>query len=219
MKKAGFLLVIAALATPASSTAHRGSAGKGYVSTIAGLVPNVLGVSVNVLGGDDRLRLSNYSDKNVVILGYEGEPYLRFTRSGVFENIRSPAAYLNRFRYPAGLAPGAADAAAPPEWRRVRPGVSFEWHDHRIHWTGKRPPPAVDEGRDKAHLIFNWRVPGRADGKAFAITGFLGYVPRPGARKTQRGWVVPTTGAALGAAALAALWVGMGARRRQRRAP
>ena len=47
-------------------------------------MPNVLGVGVNVLGGDERLRLSNYSGKAVVILGYQGEPYLRFTTSGVF---------------------------------------------------------------------------------------------------------------------------------------
>jgi hypothetical protein len=219
MKRVGFLFVIAALAVPAGSAAHRGSAGKGYMSTIAGLVPNVLGVSVNVLGGDDRLRLSNYSGKNIVILGYEGEPYLRFTRSGVFENMRSPAAYLNRVRYPAGLTPGAADAAAPPEWRRMRRGVSFEWHDHRIHWTGRRPPAAVAKSQREPHLIFDWRVPGRADGKPFAITGFLGYVPRPDSHKASRRWLAPIAGAALGAATLVVLAAGMGARRRQRRAP
>ncbi len=38
-------------------------------STAAALQPNVLGVSVAVIGGDDRLRLSNYSGKTIVILG------------------------------------------------------------------------------------------------------------------------------------------------------
>ena len=212
-------VALAALALPVAASAHPGSALTGYVSTVSAVVPNVLGVNALVLGGDDRLRVSNYSGKRVVILGYEGEPYLRFTRSGVFENMRSPAAYLNRSRYPRALATGAADAAAPPEWRRVRRGVSFEWHDHRIQWTGEQPPRAVEESRDKVHLIFNWRVPGRADGKRFTITGFLGYVPPPDARRTERGWVLPIAGVALGAAALAALAFRVGARRRERRAP
>ncbi len=40
-----------------------------------------------------------------MILGYAGEPYLRFDDSGVYENIRSPAARLNRYRYPSQLTP------------------------------------------------------------------------------------------------------------------
>jgi hypothetical protein len=51
----------------------------------------VLGVSVNVVGGDKRLRLSNYSGQTVVVLGYTGEPFLRFSKNGVFRNARSPS--------------------------------------------------------------------------------------------------------------------------------
>lgn len=212
------MFFLAALVVPSPASSHRGTGGKGYVSTFSAVRPNVLGLSVNVLGGDDRLRASNYSGKNVLILGYEREPYLRFGKDGVFVNTRSPAAYLNRFRYPPGLEPGAADAAARPVWRRVRSGATFEWHDHRIHWTASEPPRAVREQRDRTHLIFNWRVPGRADGKPFAITGFLGYVPPP-AVKDRKDWVVPAAAVALGSGALAALVVGAGARRRKRRAP
>jgi hypothetical protein len=47
---------------PAAAHAH-GRAGlqSGYVSTVTTLAPNVVGVDVRVLGGDDRLRFSNYS--------------------------------------------------------------------------------------------------------------------------------------------------------------
>jgi hypothetical protein len=51
---------------------------------------------------------------SIVIRGYEGEPYLRFSPRGVFQNVRSPAAYLNRSRFPRGDAPASADPAAPP---------------------------------------------------------------------------------------------------------
>jgi hypothetical protein len=156
-------------------------------------------VSASVVGGDDRLHLSNYSGKTIVILGYDGEPYLRFTRAGVYENTRSPATYLNRFRYPPPLHPGTADPGATPRWRRVSRGLSFNWHDHRIHWAARTPPAVVRQSPDKTHLIFNWRVPGRADGKPIAITGFLGYVPPSRTKESGRGWVTPAL-AALGVA-------------------
>jgi hypothetical protein len=209
------LLAVAALVAPAAASAHgRTGLAKGYVSTVAGLKPNVLGVSVAVIGGDDRLRLSNYSGKTIVILGYQREPYLRFAGRAVYENVRSPAAQLNRFRFPHGLEPGTTDATAAPKWRRVSRGLSFEWHEHRIHWTSKRPPAVVQQEPDKVHRIFYWRVPGRADGRPFAISGFLGYVPPPRAAGSGGGWVVLVAGAGLGAAALIAF--GLGARRRWR---
>jgi hypothetical protein len=135
----------------------------------------------------------------------------------VYENVRSPAVQLNRFRFPHGLEPGTTDATAAPKWRKVVRGVSFEWHEHRIHWTSTRPPAVVRREPDKVHRIFYWRVPGRAAGRPFAITGFLGYVPPAHSGGSGSGWVVPVAGAGLGAAALVAL--GLGARRRQRRAP
>ena len=70
----------------------------GYVSNVNAVLPNVLGLSAYVVGGDVWLRLSNYSGKEVVILGYQGEPYLRFENEAIYQNVHSPAAYLNRFR-------------------------------------------------------------------------------------------------------------------------
>jgi hypothetical protein len=208
--------VLLAVAFPTAAVSHRGVGGHGYVSTFSAVQPPVLGLSVSILGGDDRLRVSNYSGKTVLILGYEGEPYLRFGDGGVFVNTRSPAKDLNRFRYPPALPPGAADVSATPVWRRVRGGVTFEWHDHRIHWAAREAPSAVADDPRHTHLIRTWRVPGRAAGKPFAITGFLGYVPPPGTRaKKERNW--PLLLAAAGGLTLAGL--GMGARRTKRRAP
>jgi hypothetical protein len=205
-----------ALALVPAALAHRGLHVEGYTSTISGLEPNVLGVFVNVLGGDDRLRLSNYSGRTILVLGYRGEPYLRFTKRGVFENFRSPNAYLDHYRYPPAAAPAEADPAAQPRWMKVADGVTFEWHDHRIHWDKRTPPPAVRDDPDRVHLIFNWRVPARADSGRFLIKGFLGYTPP--AKSDDDGWVIPVAaaggGAALAAAAGGLLW----ARRARRRA-
>ena len=200
MKRAALTLFVTALALAGDASGHGRTGQTGYVSTFSALVPPVLGVSVNVLGGDDRLRLSNYSGKTVVVLGYRGEPFIRFGQEGVFRNARSPA-------------------TGPPRWRRVGPGTSYDWHDRRIHWPASEPPRAVSDQPDKPHLIFNWRVPARADGKAFAITGFLGYVPPKDGAGGGRDWGLPLAAGAAGLALMALLLVGAGARRRQRRAP
>jgi hypothetical protein len=220
MKRTAILLIVTTLLPASAAQAHPGSKLTGYVSTVSAVVPNVHGVNAFVLGGDDRLRISNYSGKTLVILGYEGEPYLRFDRSGVYANTRSPAAHLNRFRRPRPLTPGVADPSAPPRWRKVAPGATYEWHDHRIHWTGHQPPPGVRAHPDRIQRIFTWRVPGRADGARFAITGFLGYAPAPGTKTAGGGGTSAWSIAAvvLGGIA-AALLLGVGARRARRRAP
>jgi hypothetical protein len=218
MKRAAIALFVTTLTLSAGSSAHPGSALTGYVSTVSAVVPNVLGVNALVLGGDDRLRVSNYSGKTIVILGYEGEPYLRFDKTGVYANTFSPAAHLNRLRLPRPLKPGVADPRATPRWRRVAPGVTYEWHDHRMHWTGRQPPIGVRDHPDRIQRIFTWRVPGRADGVRFAITGFLGYAPDRVTKTNGGGSTTWLLIVGVGAAALLAL-VGVGARRARRRAP
>jgi hypothetical protein len=214
------VILVAALAIAAAAQAHGPpGGGVGYESSISGLKPRVLGVLVNVLGGDDRLQLVNYSGKTIVVLGYEGEPFLRFTSNGVYENVRSPATYLSRERDPdEARVPASADAKASPVWRKATRGSTFGWHDHRIRWTGSDLPPAVERAPSEIHLIFRWRVPALADGKRFAIEGFLGYRP-PAETASESGtswWVVALAAGGIGAAAAAML---VGARLARRRAP
>jgi len=162
----GCALVTAGVAAHAAA-AHDEPAGRhGYISTVVAIAPNVLGLQARVLGGDERLTLRNWSGKTVVVLGYHGEPFLRFTDHGVFR-------------------------LAGAEWRRVAGGTSYAWHDHRIHWDRKTPPPAVAAAPDRPHKLFGWRIPGRADGRRFVITGFLGYAPPPAVSHGRSWW--PTT--------------------------
>jgi hypothetical protein len=179
MKRTAIVLALTALVLPGNAFAHGGKTfQKGFVSTVSAVLPNVLGLSANVTGGDARLRVSNYSGKTVLILGYEREPYLRFDRRGVWANTRSPAVHLNRFRRSRGLHPGAADPAARPRWRRVAGGASYEWFDHRIHWNEATLPRGVQQHPDRVQRVFAWSVPGRVAGRPFRITGLLGYAPQ-----------------------------------------
>jgi hypothetical protein len=162
---------------PAGLLAHGGGAQRGYVSTLTAVQPPNLGLFVDVLEGDDRLSLTNTTGEEVVVAGYEGEPYLRFAGDGVFRNVRSPATYLNEDRFAKVELPADADPEAAPEWEKVSDTTSYEWHDHRIHWMSETPPRAIRDDPDVPHHVFDWTVPATLAGEPLAIRGSLDYVP------------------------------------------
>jgi hypothetical protein len=178
-------------ATLAPSVAAHGDGGaRGYRSNVTAVEPPVAGLAARVLDFDDRLLVTNETGKTLVILGYDGEPYLRFTADGVFRNERSPATYLNQDRYGRLAVPAEASARAEPRWRRVARRPRWEWHDHRIHWMSTVDPRKVRDDPDRAHHVFDWRVPARIAGEAVAIRGTLDYEPPPASRFSWR-WAVP----------------------------
>ena len=96
------------------------------------------------------------------MLGYDGEPYLRVGPNGVFENIRSPATYLNRSTTITGAPPKSADAKASPRVAHAcRPGTTASWHDHRAHFMGGDDPPAVARDPDTRRVVDNCVIPMR----------------------------------------------------------
>jgi hypothetical protein len=172
---------LGALAVAASAAGHDGPGPvmPGFKATIKGLSPGMRGVTVRVLGGEDRLWLRNTSGKELTVLGYEGEPYLRITPEGVFRNRRSPATYLNAERWARVVVPPEAHAGARPLWKRIAKSRAWAWHDHRIHWMNTAPPREVIEDRASPHHIFDWAVPTRVGAQRVAILGSLDYEPPP----------------------------------------
>ena len=95
----GVALLAALVACPAAA-GHGGGAARGYTSIVKTVTPKLDGLTVRVVQGDDQLHVRNDSGREVVIQGYEGEPYLRFQADGdVYRNANSPATYLNEARY------------------------------------------------------------------------------------------------------------------------
>jgi len=180
----------------APAAAHGGPSG--YVSTVTAVRPDVPGLRVDVVGGDDRLRLTAPRGTTVVVLGYDGEPYLRIGPDGVDRNMRSPATYLNRDRYARVSMPGFASATASPTWERVAGGRTYTWHDHRIHWMNP-DGPGPDVPNSQRDLM-NWTVTGRIDGRPLAIRGTLEPAGTAGSS-----WWAYAAFPALALAALAAL--------------
>jgi hypothetical protein len=188
VKRTALLLSLGALLGAPGASAHLGGP-KGYTSTVLGLTPSLTGVTARMLGGDDRMVLHNDSGKVLIIKGYNGEPYLRFSSDGVYENDRSPAVYLNSSRFAQVQLPPQASAKAQPQWEKILPGHAFTWHDHRVHWMSPIAPPAVQKAPGERHHIFDWVIPAEVDGKAVKIRGTLDYAP-PASSGSPRWWLL-----------------------------
>jgi hypothetical protein len=159
----------------AVAVAHKGN--PDFRSELRGLTPSIPGVQVQVLNYDDRLLLINRSGADVVVQGYDGEPYVRLLADGtVQENRLSPSLYLNEDRFAQVKVPPRADPKAAPRWQTDNKAGRFEWHDHRIHYMAKGVPPKVEDNDDKTK-IFDWRVPISVGGKRAAVTGALYWQP------------------------------------------
>jgi hypothetical protein len=164
------VLALAALAGPAGADPARPT---NYRSHVTRVVPDSPHIDVKVVGGDGFLDVRVDRGHEVVVQGYDGEPYLRFLRDGtVQENQSSPATYLNRNRYATTPVPPAlqGDTLPPPAWEKVGSGGHFAWHDHRIHFMGKDPSAVagLDEGRP---VVWAGGVPMTVDGKKVVVHG------------------------------------------------
>lgn len=118
-----------------------------YRSEIVAVDPAVDGLELRIIGGDSFLELANGTGDEVLVIGYRGEPYLRFRADGVVEENRlSPSTYLNEDRFGETEIPDEVDADAAPEWRRVASDGRYAWHDHRTHWMNEARPPGAEPG-------------------------------------------------------------------------
>jgi hypothetical protein len=162
------------LASPA--LAHQGN--PDFLSQVDAITPATQGVTVDVLNRDDRLLLHNTSGEDVVIEGYEKEPYARVLADGTVQvNTNSEAYYLNDDRYANATVPKGL--AATPAWKEIDKTGRFEWHDHRMHWMSQTTPPQVTD-KDARTKIFDYRIPVEIGGRRGAIAGTLFWTPLPG---------------------------------------
>jgi hypothetical protein len=138
-------------------------------SQVTAVTPETDGITAEVVGGDSFLRIRVERGREVVVIGYADEPYLRVGVDGTVEvNDRSPARWLNDDRLAAVDLPAGVDPQAPPDWRVIGRDGEAAWHDHRIHRMAPgRPDPPVQE----------WRVPLTVDGRPVTIEGRYAYVP------------------------------------------
>jgi hypothetical protein len=136
--------------------------------------PRVHGVHVRIVDAGRRVELRNDSDTDLVVLGYDGEPYLRVGPDGAWRNRRSPATFWNERADTVGSLPGAFDAALGPDWERLGHDPVVRWHDHRLHWQG--PAPDADAPR---RVLATWTVELRLGDREVAVRGDILHEPPP----------------------------------------
>ncbi|MPZ73581.1 MAG: hypothetical protein GEU74_10190 [Nitriliruptorales bacterium] len=137
------------------------------------------GVTWRVRALDSYLEVSNRSGAELLVYGYEGEPYLRIGPDRVLENRNSPAVYLNNDRFAETPVPPGVAANAEPDWVEVGAEPVYRWHDHRIHWMAQTEPPQVKTDPRAVHVIQDWTVPFTLGGNELSVQGQLQWVPPP----------------------------------------
>lgn len=155
-------VVLMATAGPAAAHGLGGPGATDQRVEVSGVRPELTGVRVRTIDLGTRIEVTNRGRAAIVVLGYEGEPYLRVGPRGVEVNRRSPATFLNRTATPSARPPRRLDASAAPEWSRIATTPTARWHDHRAHWMGRGPV------RDLA-----WSIPLRSARGAAEIRGTI----------------------------------------------
>jgi hypothetical protein len=202
----GLLALLILATTPGVASAHQGNAD--YRSEINSIRPASLaeGLSFSIVNFDDHVRLENDSGREVVVLGYDDEPYIRISADGLVEvNLNSPAQYLNQDRFADVDLPARADENAAPEWKEVGDNGIYEWHDHRSHYMSESLPPQVKD-ESKETKVFDYEIPIEVDGKSATVDGTLTWVGND-----SKAPVIPFVILAL--AVIAAIWFAVRRRR------
>jgi hypothetical protein len=186
------------LAAPAWAHGADAPDGTNYRTEVVGTAPATSGLTVRAIESGARLELTNRTGRTIEVLGYRGEPYLEIRPDGVYENLYSPATYLNRTLDGDTEVPATADPTLPPDWRRTGTEPVARWHDQRTHWLEEAAPAQVRAEPDQRHRIRDWVVPLRDGGTAIELRGTLDWLPPP---SPATWWAF----AVLGALAVAAL--------------
>lgn len=181
---AAFALVAAA---PASAHTVGGILPSNYRSEITAVTPPLPGVSISLYNLGHRVRLTNRTGADILVLGYYGEPFLRIGPDGAYENTRS-ATFLDVAEPPGGQ-------FAPPVWRLRATGRTATWADRRTYWSGS-PPAGVGRAPGVVQFaVASWTIPLQTGPATANVTGRIVWVPGPS--------IWPWLGLALVLAALA----------------
>ncbi|MFG2056712.1 hypothetical protein ACGFI9_22085 [Micromonospora sp. NPDC048930] len=204
------LAALLALATPAAAHGADAPDATDYRAEVTALNPAPRGLTARIVEAGARLELTNTTGRDVEVLGYSGEPYLRIGPGGVYENTRSPATYLNRtIAGDTRLSP-EADPAATPVWRKISDDRSARWHDQRTLWLESDPPAQVTADPAREQRVRDWVVPLRDGDRTIEVRGTLDWLPPP---DPYPWWVAATLGFLLiGAAGLVPAGTTAGAR-------
>jgi hypothetical protein len=164
-------VALSAFAFPEAASAHGGNAviALDYVARPAANGVIAPGVKAKVIDGNRSVELNVSPGRTVVVRGYGGELFLRFSSRGVEANLRSPTVLATKLLPEGDIVEVGVTSA--PRWTLVTSNHRLTWHDHRL---GPRPGDRSAAGRVGA-----WVIPVAVDGRQEAIQGTLWRSTRP----------------------------------------
>ena len=140
------VIAVGFLALPASTSWADAAGPTDFKSAIVSIEPATPQIRPSIIGGDSFLRLQVERGTVVDVLGYRGEPFIRFLADGKVEENRASASYLiSKSRLGDDLPDDFVDDA-PPEWHTAADDGDYSWHDHRMHWMSDSEPPGKQPG-------------------------------------------------------------------------
>jgi hypothetical protein len=155
---------------PAMAAAH-GPVDPAASAYLAKVGHTPAGIEAKAIDGDQRMWMRVSGPALVVVLDYQGAPYLRFSHGRVEVNVNSAMYYLNQV--PVETPPPGTGAHTPVRWRPVATGGTYGWHDGRLHALASTAlaPGATDVGR--------WTVPLSVNGARAVVSGELLHAGAP----------------------------------------
>jgi hypothetical protein len=203
------LAAVVVVAPPAGADSLTGAEPSNYQTRVLGVRPALEGVSVEVVDTGTRLRLHNRSDREVVVLGYAGEPWLR-VQPGQSATWHDHRAHWEAQEPPAQVrrSPGSAQVAVP-EWTvKLRTGRRLADVVGEVRWVpGPSPLPWLAGAAVLAMAVV---AAGRGRRWLGALVAALALVVALDLVQLAGAWIgarPPLAGKLLGLGASAAGWV------------
>ncbi len=138
-----------------------------YQTEVTDIEPSSDGFEIDIIGGDSFVRLTVDEGRTIEVIGYQGEPYVRFGPDGTVEvNQTAPSTYTSEDRFGIVEIPATAFIGAVPRWDVVATDGVYAWHDHRAHWMNPQSPPGAQPGDQ----ILEGVIPLIVDGSEVDVT-------------------------------------------------
>lgn len=124
-------------------------------SRVVAITPNTDLFNVRAVENGERFKITRSSNKDVVILGVDNEPYILINDKGSFVNQKSATRLINDSSSQSStnshtkedFEKTSADPNQIPDWKKVGNSQTYIGHDHRTHYMGSVPNGVDDLGK------------------------------------------------------------------------
>lgn len=211
------VLTFAWLATPKAAAGHAGhednveDGPSPIVVVVDSIDPELPGIEhIHVDSLRAQFEVAAAPGHEVLVLGYNNEPYLRVDSFGrSWGNTSAPSWRANLSADGSTATSEDSHEGAVPTWEQLGTPTRVVWHDHRIHWMLPEPPTNADDDG----TVSDWEMHMVVDGEPVTVKGRLTYdptvswdtyAPSPSAGTSPLQWML--VAAVVATAPLGILW-------------